>query len=92
MTTPGAGGAALGQHVLGFPLDKAIAYAELRKPFLINDLEKQKSVLMDRRQVYQVLKENETFKMDTKRRLESHTRREHKYRAEIDELRARDGE
>ena len=43
----------------GFPLDKAIAYAELRKPFLINDLEKQKSVLMDRRQVYQVLKENE---------------------------------
>ena len=36
----------------------------------------------------EVLKENETFKMDTKRRLESHTRREHKYRAEIDELRA----
>eukprot|EP00163_Fabomonas_tropica_P018159 TRINITY_DN3236_c1_g1_i2.p1 TRINITY_DN3236_c1_g1~~TRINITY_DN3236_c1_g1_i2.p1 ORF type:complete len:208 (+),score=30.08 TRINITY_DN3236_c1_g1_i2:86-625(+) len=38
----------------GFPLDKAIAYAQLRKPFLINDLEAQYK-LLDRRMVYKAL-------------------------------------
>ncbi|XP_071090250.1 inositol hexakisphosphate and diphosphoinositol-pentakisphosphate kinase 2-like isoform X6 [Haliotis cracherodii] len=38
----------------GFPLNKAIAYEKLRKPFVINDLEKQ-YCLRDRRQVYQIL-------------------------------------
>jgi inositol hexakisphosphate/diphosphoinositol-pentakisphosphate kinase len=41
----------------GFPLDKAIAYARLRRPFLVNDLEKQKD-LMDRRTVYALLTAN----------------------------------
>lgn len=31
----------------GFPLDKAIRYAKLRRPYLINDLESQ-YMLMDR--------------------------------------------
>uniref|UniRef100_A0A7S1UJP9 Inositol hexakisphosphate and diphosphoinositol-pentakisphosphate kinase n=1 Tax=Phaeomonas parva TaxID=124430 RepID=A0A7S1UJP9_9STRA len=40
----------------GFPLDKAMAYAELRKPYCINDLEKQ-MLLLDRRNVYRMLEE-----------------------------------
>lgn len=39
----------------GFPLEKAIAYSEFRKPYLINDLESQ-YILMDRRRVYECLK------------------------------------
>ncbi|VUZ57333.1 unnamed protein product [Hymenolepis diminuta] len=38
----------------GFPLQKAIAYAELRKPYLVNDLEAQ-YVLMNRKKVYEIL-------------------------------------
>ncbi|CAG2207635.1 PPIP5K [Mytilus edulis] len=38
----------------GFPLDKAIAYTNLRKPFVINDLESQYT-LLDRREVYKTL-------------------------------------
>eukprot|EP00731_Ephydatia_muelleri_P011804 Em0006g698a len=38
----------------GFPLDKAIAYVNLRHPFVINDLEMQYN-LMDRRKVYEIL-------------------------------------
>eukprot|EP00127_Corallochytrium_limacisporum_P000132 Clim_evm15s5 gene=Clim_evmTU15s5 len=40
----------------GFPLEKAIAYAKLRKPFLINELEPQVR-LLDRSQVYAMLEE-----------------------------------
>ncbi|CAH1790258.1 unnamed protein product [Owenia fusiformis] len=38
----------------GFPLDKAVRYAKLRKPFLINDL-KMQYFLQDRREVYKIL-------------------------------------
>ncbi|KAG2466454.1 VIP2 kinase, partial [Polypterus senegalus] len=40
----------------GFPLDKAVAYSELRKPFVINDLDLQYHI-QDRREVYRILKE-----------------------------------
>jgi inositol hexakisphosphate/diphosphoinositol-pentakisphosphate kinase len=36
-----------------YPLEKAIQYVELRKPFLVNDLKLQ-SCLKDRRRVYEV--------------------------------------
>ncbi|XP_076875785.1 inositol hexakisphosphate and diphosphoinositol-pentakisphosphate kinase 2 isoform X13 [Brachyhypopomus gauderio] len=42
-------------HSKGFPLDKAVAYAELRDPFVINDLGLQYSI-QDRREVYRILK------------------------------------
>ena len=38
----------------GFPLQKAIAYAELRRPYLVNDLKAQYT-LMDRKKVYECL-------------------------------------
>ena len=38
----------------GFPLDRAIAYAKLRKPFVINDLEQQ-ILLQDRVYTHKVL-------------------------------------
>lgn len=39
---------------LGFPLDKAVAYAKLRNPFVINDLNMQ-YLIQDRRDVYSIL-------------------------------------
>ena len=41
-------------HSKGFPLDKAIDYANLRKPMIINDLVSQFNI-MDRRAVYRIL-------------------------------------
>jgi len=38
----------------GYPLEKAITYADIRKPFVINDLKMQHD-LMDRRKVYDLL-------------------------------------
>jgi inositol hexakisphosphate/diphosphoinositol-pentakisphosphate kinase len=38
----------------GFPLDKALQYAALRKPHILNDLHQQ-SILKDRRKVYDLL-------------------------------------
>lgn len=38
----------------GYPLEKALDYAELRKPYLINDLKIQLD-LKDRRRVYDVI-------------------------------------
>ncbi|XP_024978102.1 inositol hexakisphosphate and diphosphoinositol-pentakisphosphate kinase VIP2-like [Cynara cardunculus var. scolymus] len=41
-------------HSSGYPLEKAEAYAALRKPFLVNELEQQ-HLLHDRRKVYECL-------------------------------------
>ena len=41
----------------GFPLKKAEQYARLRRPFLLNDLKMQRT-LLDRRLTYDVLKKN----------------------------------
>ncbi|XP_069758582.1 inositol hexakisphosphate and diphosphoinositol-pentakisphosphate kinase 2 isoform X10 [Narcine bancroftii] len=43
-------------HSRGFPLDKAVAYAKLRNPVLINDLNMQ-YYIQDRREVYRILQE-----------------------------------
>ncbi|XP_069748514.1 inositol hexakisphosphate and diphosphoinositol-pentakisphosphate kinase 2 isoform X8 [Narcine bancroftii] len=43
-------------HSKGFLLDKAVAYAKLRNPFVINDLDMQYNI-QDRRKVYHILKE-----------------------------------
>ncbi|XP_068595610.1 inositol hexakisphosphate and diphosphoinositol-pentakisphosphate kinase 2 [Brachionichthys hirsutus] len=43
-------------HSRGFPLDKAVEYAELRNPLLINDLNMQ-YFIQDRREVYRILRE-----------------------------------
>jgi inositol-hexakisphosphate/diphosphoinositol-pentakisphosphate 1-kinase len=38
----------------GYPLEKALEYVELRRPYLINDLKMQQD-LQDRRKVYEVI-------------------------------------
>ncbi|KAK5622985.1 Inositol hexakisphosphate and diphosphoinositol-pentakisphosphate kinase 1 [Crenichthys baileyi] len=43
-------------HSKGFPLDKAVSYASLRNPLLINDLNMQ-FYIQDRREVYRILQE-----------------------------------
>ncbi|XP_047671553.1 inositol hexakisphosphate and diphosphoinositol-pentakisphosphate kinase 2 isoform X4 [Tachysurus fulvidraco] len=43
-------------HSKGFPLDKAVCYAKLRNPLLINDLNMQ-YYIQDRREVYRILQE-----------------------------------
>ncbi|XP_028287852.1 inositol hexakisphosphate and diphosphoinositol-pentakisphosphate kinase 2-like isoform X2 [Parambassis ranga] len=43
-------------HSKGFPLDKAVEYAKLRNPLLINDLNMQ-YFIQDRREVYRILLE-----------------------------------
>ncbi|KAK2842621.1 hypothetical protein Q5P01_012821 [Channa striata] len=43
-------------HSKGFPLDKAVEYAKLRNPLLINDLNMQ-YFIQDRRDVYRILQE-----------------------------------
>ncbi|XP_028332601.1 LOW QUALITY PROTEIN: inositol hexakisphosphate and diphosphoinositol-pentakisphosphate kinase 2 [Gouania willdenowi] len=43
-------------HSKGFPLDKAVSYAKLRNPMLINDLNMQ-YYIQDRREVYRILQE-----------------------------------
>ncbi|OJD14391.1 hypothetical protein AJ78_05266 [Emergomyces pasteurianus Ep9510] len=69
----------------GFPLDKAIAYAKLRKPFCINDLPMQK-VLWDRRLCLRILDQmgvRTPKRLEVNRdggpRLESQTLAEHIY-------------
>ena len=44
----------LSWHSDGFPLKKAQAYVQLRRPFCVNDLQ-QVEMLMDRRKVYKTL-------------------------------------
>ncbi|KAK2149564.1 hypothetical protein LSH36_446g00009 [Paralvinella palmiformis] len=44
-------------HSKGFPLDKAVKYAELREPMVINDLYMQYSI-MDRKKVHEILQEH----------------------------------
>lgn len=41
-------------HSKGFPLKKTIEYSNLRKPYIINNLEAQFDI-QDRRKVYQIL-------------------------------------
>ena len=41
-------------HSKGFPLEKSIEYAQLRRPYIINNLEMQFDI-QDRRSVYQIL-------------------------------------
>lgn len=41
----------------GFPLNKAIQYSDLRRPFLVNDVRKQQ-YLWDRKIIYSLMKEN----------------------------------
>lgn len=41
-------------HSKGFPLEKAIQYAELRKPYVLNNLLMQYDI-QDRRKVYAIL-------------------------------------
>ncbi|XP_029355033.1 inositol hexakisphosphate and diphosphoinositol-pentakisphosphate kinase 2 isoform X5 [Echeneis naucrates] len=43
-------------HSKGFPLDKAVSYAKVRNPLLINDLNMQ-YYIQDRREVYRILQE-----------------------------------
>ncbi|KAM4593361.1 inositol hexakisphosphate and diphosphoinositol-pentakisphosphate kinase 2 isoform 15-T15 [Odontesthes bonariensis] len=43
-------------HSKGFPLDKAVSYAKLRNPLLINDVNMQ-YYIQDRREVYRILQE-----------------------------------
>ncbi|XP_031420912.1 inositol hexakisphosphate and diphosphoinositol-pentakisphosphate kinase 1 isoform X3 [Clupea harengus] len=43
-------------HSKGFPLDKAVSYAKLRNPLLINDLNTQ-YFIQDRREVYRILQQ-----------------------------------
>ena len=45
------------KNLIGFPLEKALEYARLYKPVLINDIERQFDI-KDRRTVYKILKEN----------------------------------
>ena len=44
-------------HSAGFPVEKAIAYAKLRNPYIVNNLEIQYDI-QDRRRVYQILEES----------------------------------
>ena len=43
-------------HSKGFPLEKTVEYAKLRKPYIINNLEAQFDI-QDRRKVYNILEE-----------------------------------